>query len=209
MSQVNVDSKHIEKLFFDLDDCITDVQKAIITINNGYRNLGAEWKDAKYKELGKIVDSCTKELVKVRDEFSKAFEKLRQLYEFILEYEGVELSAPRQNRLVTYISSRAANNGYYTNTGYLASLVVGTGAVLGTAGMDLYETANGNPQEPMDAEEVRNVATISNRISHWFDEQVALHNAMRTFDANYTPPSSDDSSNTLTVELDANNNIIG
>lgn len=136
MPEVNVDQKQIEKLFFDLDDCITDVQKAIITINNGYRNLGADWKDAKYKELGKIVDSCTKELVKVRDEFSQAFEKMRQLYECILEYESVDLS-------------NGNSSNFLGRLGQAASTVLNSNTVrLGVAAYQLSEALQGNPQRP-------------------------------------------------------------
>ena len=181
MSQVNVDSKHIEKLFFDLDDCITDVQKAIITINNGYRNLGAEWKDAKYKELGKIVDSCTKELVKVRDEFSEAFEKLRQLYEFILEYEGVDLSSGR----MSFFERQAASRGFQSTSFFAASL--------GAQGA--FAIASSLAHAPPGSIDTRAADPLLREI----EERVAIHNAMRNFDASYIPTVSENPNNVLVV----------
>lgn len=153
MPEVNVDQKQIEKLFFDLDDCITNVQKAIITINNSYRNLGANWKDAKYKELGKIVDSCTKELVKVRDEFSQAFEKMRLLYECILEYESVELTSGNQTN-------------FQTRLGQAASVVLNVG-LLGLAGSNVIRAINGENPQPLN--NVDGLVTGADSVARWVD----------------------------------------
>ena len=156
MPNVEVDSIYIENLLKDLDNGIVNIHQTILFINDSYRNLGTEWKDAKYKELGKIVDKCTEELGNLRNELFAAFEKLYSLFKIVLEYETIDLVSGSSSEL-------------RTSRGRAASFAGNAGLLLYT-GYRCFQTIR-NGSEPLSGDNVQNyVTTVNNRV-HEIDQR--------------------------------------
>ncbi len=55
MGAVNVDSGELLKVLQDIRTAISSIESTKSSINKKYQQLGSDWKDKKYKELGDIV----------------------------------------------------------------------------------------------------------------------------------------------------------
>ena len=74
--------------------CSTAIQELHIAsqkLNTRYRDAGQKWKDDKYKQLGVIIEDCSRAIKSPIDELSDCITKLRQLDKTIQEYENTNL----------------------------------------------------------------------------------------------------------------------
>lgn len=90
---VDVDLSSIEKMASSLETTINTIQETEQKLNENYKKLAGEWSDAKYRELGSIVNECQRSLKKAKEEFKKAYNKLLLIVQHLMEYENTDLIA--------------------------------------------------------------------------------------------------------------------
>ena len=70
---------------------ITELNSSAQKLNTRYREAGQRWRDDKYKQLGAIIDDCTKSMKKPVDELSDCVEKLRAIGKVLAEIESANI----------------------------------------------------------------------------------------------------------------------
>jgi len=90
---VDVDLSSIEKMASSLESTINTIQETEQKLNENYKKLAGEWNDAKYRELGSIVNECQRSLKKTKEELKKAYNKLLLIVQHLVEYENTDLIA--------------------------------------------------------------------------------------------------------------------
>jgi len=72
-------------------EAITELNNSSQRLNTRFHDAGQRWKDNKYKQLGVIIDDCSKAMRSPIDELFECINKLQALEKAILEYEGQSL----------------------------------------------------------------------------------------------------------------------
>jgi len=60
-------------------------------LNSRYREAGERWRDNKYKQLGVIIDDCSKAMKSPIDDLFDCIAKLREIEKVLMEYEATNL----------------------------------------------------------------------------------------------------------------------
>ena len=60
MGFVNADSSAILEAWQSITNAVSSVEATKATISRKYKQLGSDWNDKKYRELGDIVQECNK-----------------------------------------------------------------------------------------------------------------------------------------------------
>ena len=71
--------------------CMTAIQElnnSAQRLNARYQEAGERWKDVKYKELGGIINDCSRAMKSPIDELFECVAKLRELEKAIVEYDS-------------------------------------------------------------------------------------------------------------------------
>ena len=94
MSVVNVDSAELLEAWKNIKTAITSVEGTKYSMMRSYQQLGSDWKDKKYRELGDVVQDCTKALNIILSTLSKGEKFIGSLAKSLQEYEDVNLQSP-------------------------------------------------------------------------------------------------------------------
>ena len=70
---------------------ITELNSSAQKLNNRYREAGQRWRDDKYKQLGVIIDDCTKSMKKPVNELSDCVAKLREIGKVLVDIESANI----------------------------------------------------------------------------------------------------------------------
>ncbi|MCM1006376.1 MAG: hypothetical protein NC485_00315 [Ruminococcus flavefaciens] len=103
MSVVNADTSEVVKSYKKIKTAISSIEFTKKLISKKYQQLGVEWKDRKYYELGIVINDCYKTFNNILKTLHQGEKFLFSLIKYLNEYENVNL-----NR--TYSSNSAAAN---------------------------------------------------------------------------------------------------
>lgn len=73
------------------DVCVSSLTQASSSLNSGYQSAGSGWQDAKYRELGQIVNECCQALTKPISDLNGCKASLAQLLRAVQEYESTSI----------------------------------------------------------------------------------------------------------------------
>lgn len=108
---VNADANELLQSWNNIKTAITSIETTRSSIMRKYQQLNGEWKDKKYKELGDVVQECSKALNEASRILSKGEKIVGSLAKSLQEYEEVNLD----NRLGnSYGSSYVTSEGSYS-----------------------------------------------------------------------------------------------
>lgn len=62
MSDVNVDINDLLQTINNMRTAISSIESSKMSIEKTYQQLGVDWNDKKYRELGNVVGECKKAL---------------------------------------------------------------------------------------------------------------------------------------------------
>ena len=92
MSEVEVNSESISKLIKLCAASQSELEKTTTSLQKQYKELGANWKDNKYKEFGEIIDKCCSVLQQPLSGLKQCVNFLQQLFIIISEYDNIHFS---------------------------------------------------------------------------------------------------------------------
>ena len=97
MGVVNSDSNSLLQILHNLNEAISNIEQTRTSIQARYRQLGANWNDKKYNELGDIVLECNRAMMSISRTLSQGQKAISQLAQSLQEYEDttLELSSPQ------------------------------------------------------------------------------------------------------------------
>ena len=70
---------------------IQDLNNSAQKLNNRYQQAGSDWNDKKYKQLGGIINDCSRALRSPVDELFDCLNKLKDIEKVLLEYESTNI----------------------------------------------------------------------------------------------------------------------
>jgi len=91
MSSVILNSDTIDDSISICNDLIEMLSALQSDLQSKYRGLGSDWKDAKYQQLGDIVNECSSSIRKTLDELRHCLKPLRDIKKVINDYETTNL----------------------------------------------------------------------------------------------------------------------
>ena len=91
MAGVSVSSMVIDQAENLCQVAIGELNSSTQKLNSRYNEAGERWKDDKYKQLGVIINDCSKAMKAPIDELFDCIAKLRELEKAIIEYESTNL----------------------------------------------------------------------------------------------------------------------
>lgn len=91
MAKVTVEKKAVVGAISLCEYSVDCFQTATKRLKQDYIDAGATWKDAKYVQLGYIVEQCEQALQAPIKELRDCIEKLKQLQVIMEEYERLDL----------------------------------------------------------------------------------------------------------------------
>lgn len=132
MGVVNADSSAIIETWQNIKNAIGSVETTRASINRKYQQLGNDWSDKKYRDLGDTIQDCNKALSSILKTLQQGDTFLSALWKALLEYESVNLygGADSDNAFVQQLRNTA--NGSSSNNTYQYCLGVLTCGVLPT-----------------------------------------------------------------------------
>ena len=72
-------------------NAIGELNSSTQRLNTRYREAGERWRDDKHKQLGVIINDCSRSMKSPIDELFDCIAKLRELEKAIIEYESTNL----------------------------------------------------------------------------------------------------------------------
>lgn len=106
MGQVNTNSQELLQALRNVQTGNRSIETTRNMIRTKYQQLGADWNDKKYKELGDILQECNRALNEVQKILLQAEKYLVLLCKHIQEYESVNLGGARN----AFVQSLRVNN---------------------------------------------------------------------------------------------------
>jgi len=117
MSSVNVNSDTIDDSISICNDVIEMLSILQSDLQSKYRGLGSDWKDAKYLQLGDIVNECSSSIGKTLHELKQCLKPLHDVRKAINDYETTNLvgntSVVGNSSSVTQVSMAGIFGGSY------------------------------------------------------------------------------------------------
>lgn len=96
MSNVSADAAEFLQHAKNIQNAVSSIEQTRASIANKYKQLGTDWNDKKYRELGDVVSECNKALMNIykvllqSKKYVAALEKSLQEYENVNMYESAE-----------------------------------------------------------------------------------------------------------------------
>lgn len=115
MGQVNANSQELIQALRNIQAGNRSIETTRNMIRTKYQQLGADWNDKKYKELGDILQECNHALNEVLKILLQAEKYLALLYKHIQEYESVNLGGANSARNA-FVQSLRVNNVEQSST---------------------------------------------------------------------------------------------
>lgn len=123
MSMVNANVDELLQSWKNIKVAITSVEATRSSLTRKYQQLGSDWKDKKYKELGDVVQECNKALNDVLKILSKGEKFIGSLANSLREYEDTtfdySVNQAQISRETGEMSRSLGSNG---EQGFLASI---------------------------------------------------------------------------------------
>ena len=91
MANMSVSMAAIQQAENICQTVIGELNSSSQKLNVRYREAGERWRDDKYKQLGAIIDDCTRSMKSPIDELFDCIAKLKELEKALIEYESVNL----------------------------------------------------------------------------------------------------------------------
>ena len=91
MADVSVSMAAIQQAESICQNAIGELNSSTQKLNTRYREAGEQWRDDKYKQLGGIINDCSRVMKSPIDELFDCITKLRELEKAIVEYESTNL----------------------------------------------------------------------------------------------------------------------
>ena len=91
MAGVSVSTAAIQQAENICQTAIGELNGSTQKLNARYREAGERWRDDKYKQLGVIINDCSRAMKSPIDELFDCISKLRELEKAIVEYESTNL----------------------------------------------------------------------------------------------------------------------
>jgi len=88
MAGVSVSTAVIQNAEKLCQTAISELNGSTQKLNTRYQEAGQRWRDNKYKQLGTIINDCSRAMKSPIDELSDCISKLRELEKAIAEYES-------------------------------------------------------------------------------------------------------------------------
>lgn len=90
---VNADATELLQSWNNIKTAITSIETTRSSMTRKYQQLNGEWKDKKYKELGDVVQECSKALNEILKILSKGEKFVGFLAKSLQEYEDTEIGS--------------------------------------------------------------------------------------------------------------------
>ena len=91
MSDVNVDINDLLQTINNMRTAISSIESSKMSIEKMYQQLGVDWNDKKYRELGDVVGECKKALNDILKTMLKGEKFVCSLAKSIQEYDNVNI----------------------------------------------------------------------------------------------------------------------
>lgn len=104
MSIVNADLGELLQAANGIKTAISSIEKTKSSMSRKYQQLGNEWKDKKYKELGDVVQECNKALEYMLKVLTIGETHISSLVNSLREYENINIGSSTQS-LTRHITS--------------------------------------------------------------------------------------------------------
>ena len=91
MGIVNADVAELLQSWNNIKTAITSIETTKTSMTRKYQQLNGEWKDKKYKELGDVVQECSRALNEILKILSKGEKFIGSLAKSLQEYDNVNL----------------------------------------------------------------------------------------------------------------------
>lgn len=113
MGKVNADVAELLQSCNNIKAAITSIETTRSSMTRKYQQLNGEWKDKKYKELGDVVQECSKALNEVLKILSKGERFVSSLANSLQEYGSINLDGSKStdNAFVQNLRSMASSTG--------------------------------------------------------------------------------------------------
>ena len=118
MSIVNSDLNTLLQTVKNMQSAIDSIETTKVSISTKYQQLGNGWNDKKYKDLGNMVNDCSKSLNTILKTLLQGEKYVALLVKSLQEYESVNLvggtSQPTDNSISSTSNSLAENDNNAT-----------------------------------------------------------------------------------------------
>ena len=116
MGIVNADVTELLQSWNNIKTAITSIETTKTSMTRKYQQLNGEWKDKKYKELGDVVQECSRALNEILKILSKGEKFIGSLAKSLQEYDNVNLdgSMGSDNAFVQSLRSMTYSAGENT-----------------------------------------------------------------------------------------------
>lgn len=105
---VNANVSELLQSWNNIKTAITSIETTQTSMVRKYQQLGSDWKDKKYKELGNVVQECSKALTEILKILSKGEKFVGSLAKSLQEYEDTTLGHSSNQGLVASESNETA-----------------------------------------------------------------------------------------------------
>ena len=93
MSLVNADSTTVLAAYQNIARAVSSIEATKASVTRKYQQLGTDWNDKKYRELGDVIQECSKSLNAILKILLQAEKPLATLAKSLQEYEDTALDA--------------------------------------------------------------------------------------------------------------------
>lgn len=118
MSMVNADLNALLQTVKNMQTAINSIEATKVSISTKYQHLGNSWNDKKYKDLGDIVNDCSKSLNTILKTLLQGEKCVALLVKGLQEYENVNFaggnSQPTSNSSSNTTNSLSGNDNNAT-----------------------------------------------------------------------------------------------
>ena len=101
MGIVNADANELLQSWNNIKTAITSIETTKSSMIRKYQQLNGEWKDKKYKELGNVVQECSRALNDILKILSQGEKFVGSLAKSLQEYDNVNLDGRMPRNIQT------------------------------------------------------------------------------------------------------------
>ena len=159
MTVVNADANELLQVANNMKVAISSIEITKNSLSKKYQQLNGEWKDKKYKELGDVVQECSKALNEILKILSKGEKFVGSLAKCLQEYENITLEhSSNQGQTASGTGESSRSFGSNGGRSFFASIF--------NRNQNIHEALNGVEHRPIEpASSARSEQQIISRIS--------------------------------------------
>lgn len=157
MSDVNADATELLQIAQNMQNAVNSIEATKSAMTTRYQQLGENWNDKKYKELGDIVRECNKALNNILNTIFQGIKYVLQLTKLIQEYNAVNF-AKGGTRSASHLGvnqilqTSLSSNQVYSQTEHRKLIVSRDNQIVGI--MQDIKNGSGNDISKIHAEEL-------------------------------------------------------